>query len=554
MSGALVLLQQTEFTSHPEAQRRIGILHYMLNNLADARTSFEHVLQGVPEDPLSLKLLFGCLNGLGQPGPALAMARRAVVAAPRDAQLRNALGAMLVNEGDIVAAIEQFQTALQINPSDRTPLANLEVLNARFGAAGFQSTNHPLVREIRANVIKELSAKLVEGRLSLEDADLLCTLTNNHAETFRIAEQIESVCKSLPDLPVGLLINFAIVCQNRGDLAGALDAYHRAAMQDSERTEVRNGLGALYISEGQTRWMEGWRRVSQTYRTLNPRNYPSSLPQWTGQQITTGRLFVHFDQGVGDALLGLRFVERAASAGIKIVLWLPVTMAGLVDSFSRLADVVVSAERPDAQALGCTFACGLMELIAPLEVGATQISAAPTLALPETATAKWKTRLAALTGKKIGLVALGNPHRVDDWLRSVPPEHLGQLADVEGVTWVNLAVDDRPDKQELIDALQMVDLAPDLRSFADTAAVLKGLDLLITIDCAVAHLAGSVGTPFWLFKPTMLDWRWQIGEVLSPWWPKARVFSAESPGQWHGSVARLKLELEEFLRTPAKRA
>jgi hypothetical protein len=403
---------------------------------------------------------------------------------------------------------------------------------------------------LRRGVIADLTSKLARQALTVDEADLLCTLTNNHRESFRIAEEISVQFETRDDLSSGLLINLAVVAQNRGDLAKTLSCYQRAAQIDDGGDEIRHGLGAAYISEGGERWLDGWRLVSSTYRRLNPRNYPHTVPQWLGQPVSGGRLYVHMDQGVGDALLGLRFLARVLDAGIGVLLWLPTRVRHLVEGLDARLEVIVSDDPPDPLQHGCVFACGLLELIAPLGIARDQIGAAPLLIVPEQIKARWRNRLASLPGRRIALCLLGNPARIDDWLRSVNPDALSSLGALKGVSWINLAVDDRPERRQLVERLAMHDVSRDLTDFAETAGALSAVDLLISIDCSTAHVAGSIGTPFWLLQPTMLDWRWQIGSEKSPWWPKARVYQASAPGSFSGAISSLSADLQAFIARP----
>jgi tetratricopeptide (TPR) repeat protein len=554
LDEALAKLSQMRLASpnDPDVLRRIGVVYYMAGQIELAADVLQLVIKARPQDPMALKFLAGCLSALGRTLEAVDIARRSIAVTPRDAQMRNALGAMCVTAGLFEEAITQFRSALELNPRDLTPLANLEVLQARFGGAGLNKDVPAFIVALRRGVISDLTSKLGRHALTIDEADLLCTLTNNHRESFRIAEEISVQFQARDDLPSGLLINLAVVAQNRGDIVTTLSCYQRAALLDDGIEEVKHGLGAAYICEGGERWLEGWRLVSEMYRRLNPRNYPTSVPQWLGEPIAGGRLFVHFDQGVGDALLGLRFLSHVTNAGIDVLLWLPLRLGKLVGELDRRIEVMVSEEQPDPKQHGCVFACGLLELIAPLGVAREQINEAPLLTVPDQISAKWKDRFALLPGRKIALCTLGNPGRIDDWLRSVDPDALASLAAFKGVSWINLAVDDRPERRQLVERLAMLDVSRELTDFAETAGALSAVDLLISIDCSTAHVAGSIGTPFWLLQPTMLDWRWQIGSEKSPWWRKASVYQANVPGSWSDAISSLSADLQHFIG-PAER-
>jgi hypothetical protein len=161
----------------------------------------------------------------------------------------------------------------------------------------------------------------------------------------------------------------------------------------------------------------------------------------------------------------------------------------------------------------------------------------------------WQARLAALPGRKVALTTVGNPGRIDDWLRTVPIEFLGPLRGIQDVSWINLSVDKRDATDAVISAFEMFDAAAEFTDFVDTAAVLDTVDAVVAIDCAAAHVAGSLGKPLFIFKPTVLDWRWQIGDDQSPWWPSSRLYAADAPGQWTNAGERLAKDLNDYLQS-----
>ena len=540
---ALLLSLEDRGQAHVEYQRRLGLLRYMQGEFAEAVEVLTRAIAIAPEDGTSYKFLAGSFSALGDPGRALLAARQAAARLPTDAQIRNALGAMCVEAGLIEEAIGHFQAALGINPNDLHPLSNLEVLAARFGAAGFQKLTPPHIDALRRTVIENLAGQLSQGQLGLAEADLLCTLSSNREAHFTTAEEIERQFGERADLPSGLEIGLAVVCQNRGDLSGALRHFETAARIDPQASIVRNGLGALYVTAGGDRWLEGWRLLSESYRLLNPRNYPGEVPQWTGADLKGGKLFVHFDQGIGDALIGLRFLKFLVGRGIAAVLWLTPSLKEIACFPEQGLELIVSSDRPDPRSLGCTAACGLLELVAPLGLTLDDIDTACQLVMPDPVERSTAAKLDQLTGRKVALIALGNPNRIDDWLRSVKPIELEPLAQLPNISWINLSVDDRPERAELMQRLSMFDAAPLIASFADTARILQNVDEVLAIDCAAAHLAASLGRPLSVFQPTMLDWRWQIADRSSPWWPRATMLKADRPGSWKSAIERLASRL-----------
>jgi len=160
---------------------------------------------------------------------------------------------------------------------------------------------------------------------------------------------------------------------------------------------------------------------------------------------------------------------------------------------------------------------------------------------------KWRERLAAEappTSRLVGLAWAGNPAHLNDRNRSIPPSALSALSRVPNVRFVCLQKS--PNSEQNVSpppGLPLIDFTHQLADFADTAALIANLDLLITADTAVAHLAGAMGKPVWLLLPFAPDWRWLLGRRDSPWYPTMRLFRQPSPGDWRAPIQRIIREL-----------
>jgi hypothetical protein len=156
---------------------------------------------------------------------------------------------------------------------------------------------------------------------------------------------------------------------------------------------------------------------------------------------------------------------------------------------------------------------------------------------------QWKTRVADKSGLKVGLVWAGGRDNITDCYRSAAPEDLSPLMEIPGVTFVSLqkGEDGRPRG-----GLKMIDWTAELNNFADTAALVANLDLVITVDTAVAHLAAAMGKPVWILTAHMGDWRWMLGRDDSPWYPTARLFRQSQLGDWKTPVARVAQQLRQL--------
>jgi hypothetical protein len=283
------------------------------------------------------------------------------------------------------------------------------------------------------------------------------------------------------------------------------------------------------------RYEEGWEGAAWCWRrpgTLSPHAF--AQPEWDGVPVGEAGLLLHAEQGSGDTIQMARFVAQVA-AGSRVVL---LVQPGLERLMARLSGVSCAVSRgEDLPAFEAQFA--LMNLPGLLGTRVDTIPAdVPYLSADPAETAHWRARLAGLPGLRVGLVWAGSPAYRSDARRSIAPERLRVLADVPGVSFVSLQLGGRP-------AFPMQDWTGEIRDFCDTAALIAGLDLVISVDTAVAHLAGALGRPVWLLNRFDPCWRWLLGRDDSPWYPTMRQFRQTAPGDWAGVLAAVRDALFE---------
>jgi hypothetical protein len=192
---------------------------------------------------------------------------------------------------------------------------------------------------------------------------------------------------------------------------------------------------------------------------------------------------------------------------------------------------------------GFDYECPVMSL--PLAFGTTQETIpaeSPYLTADPADVSTWRARLAALPGRKVGIAWAGNPNYAADAQRSVPPHMLSALADVAGVSFVSLQVPRHVPGGDL-PPLAMQEWTSELRDFADTAALISALDLVISVDTAVVHLAGALGVPVWLLNRADSDWRWQRQSETSAWYPSMRIFRQAHASEWASVLAEVRAAL-----------
>ncbi|MEQ9574478.1 MAG: glycosyltransferase family 9 protein, partial [Rhodospirillales bacterium] len=254
--------------------------------------------------------------------------------------------------------------------------------------------------------------------------------------------------------------------------------------------------------------------------------------RWQGEALAGERVVLIPEQGFGDVIQFARFAARVRERGGMPVLAVPGPLTALMAAQGWDVDIADAAAPPEAP-----LWCPLMSLGAVLGLTAGDISGAAYLhAAPEMGEAG--------TGPRIGLAWAGNPTHRRDGARSLPLADLSPLFDVPGLRFVNLQVGLRPeDAEEMARRPDLFAETPHLGDFADTAAVVAGLDLVISADTAVLHLAGALGQPAWGLLPFVPDWRWGMSGETTPWYDSLRLYRQPALGDWSSVVARIAADL-----------
>ena len=407
---------------------------------------------------------------------------------------------------------------------------------------------HAGAHRLRGEVLKKrgdhlgAEAAFAEAlRHSHGDAVVMNALADAKYKLGRLEEALPLLREAIPQQPDAANVrnNMALVQQDLGALAEAEDCLEKALTLDPHDHNTRYNRALLRLSLG--RLLEGWDDYESRFgaHDYKPR-HPG--PEWTGAAAPERVLLVHPEQGRGDFIQFCRYATLAAGR-MRVVLEAPAALVRLMRTLAGPERVVeMDSETPhfDVQ-------CSVMSL--PRVFGTTlqNIPAdIPYLHADPAATRRWEQRLAALPGRRVGLVWSGNPAYLHDRMRSVPAALLAPLAGIAGLTFVSLQKGKAPPREGIGAVLH--DWTDELGDFADTAALIAALDLVVCVDTAVAHLAGALGRPVWLLNRFDTDWRWLRDRDDSPWYPTLRQLRQTAPGDWAPVVARLGDALAAFAR------
>jgi len=530
-------------TSNPDdadALAHYGVAAYMVGDAADARLALSRAVQIDPDHVIGHKYLAAAYNALGDLQRLEIAAKNALRVAPRDRDILNMYGVACMNRFEVEAAAASFAAAVEAAPNDVAALLNLELLSMRSLRNRQSLERSPKIAVARSQAVNRLRA--LHRREQLDDAGMrhLLMLLAGSKETFSAAVELARRVSERSEFSTELADQLSNILLLIGDLQALLRFRSMVVEQDSGLPMARSSLAYVRLIEGYGQWRESWRTMREEERNANLGIFVREVPSWTGQRLGRKKILVYQEQGFGDAILAMRMIPMAAKRDVRLDLWVQPPLASLASSVKGYENLIRCDTRPDPRSLGCDYASTLFGLISALPIDHQELIASPTVLCPaaDRATAA-RARLRGLPGRRIGLAYAGNPDRRDDWFRAVPPSALASLSRLEGISWVNLVVDKRPDKAEVIKMFRMDDPMTEVADFEDTAAIISELDAVIAIDSSVAHLSASLGKPVWVLVPPMLDWRWQIGDDTRPWWPNVTLLRSPSMGAWDSVIDQL---------------
>jgi hypothetical protein len=327
-----------------------------------------------------------------------------------------------------------------------------------------------------------------------------------------------------------------------GQVTQAQESFRRAIELSPSNARAHVNLGMNLLRQGGYR--EGWREYEWRWRILPQfRHDYGVVPRWQGEIAPGKTLLVWAEQGFGDTLQFIRLTKQARERGLRVQLRVPRPLRRLLADALGLGDVI-----PKSQFHGdFDFQCPMLSLPLALDMTApgpgmqgSYLRASPARQ------ANWHRLLKECCGNglRVGIAWAGDPSMRLDQFRSVLPEVLSPLAEVGSTQLVSLQKNGPPVPPQL--KPKLIDLTFGLKDFADTAALVANLDLVVSVDTAVVHLAGAMGKPVWLLDRFDHCWRWLIGSRTSPWYPSMRIFRQSAPGDWTTVIARLCADLRQI--------
>ena len=573
--------------------------HIRAWRMDEAAEALGAVLAANPADEEALHLSGVVADAKGRPADGVALVTRAL-AIRETASYRSNLGMMLSHLGRHQEALVECERAIALRPSypealnnqgvafealRRWPEAEGAYREAIAARPGYAEAWSNLGNALRAMGRVDKAAAAYEQALAspaagpeaqanrgqvlyqlgrFEEAMAACkralalrpdtpealTGLGNALRSLGRLDECETVCRrviALRPAEVAAYNNLAITLQAMDRPLEALALLDLAAALDADDPETRHHRAILLLRAG--RFAEAWPDYEYRFRIKHAGDGHKQFehqPAWRGEDLGGRTILLVPEQGLGDSIQFARFAPLVAARGGRVLLGLQPQLARLFRNFPGVEQIVPAGSKLPRYDIHCP----LLSIPGALGVTLDTIPGATPYLQPEPERAAWwaKRLRAGEAGLRVGVVWAGNPNHLGDRQRSMPFDALAPLWRAAGVRWFSLQAGSRA--AEAAAQAEVEDLSPELADFADTAAAICNMDLVITVDTAVAHLAGALGRPVWVLLPHTPDWRWLGAGETSPWYPSMRLFRQDGRRSWGPVVARVAADVESLSACP----
>lgn len=560
--SAALAIYRALLQSYPDNPQVLGLLGSACRMNGDAEEAAEYLRRAVAAAPLriDLKAEYGiALAEAGQHEQAADLLEDllpALSAQKQDAAVvYAALGDACLGLERLYDAVGHYRTAIAMEPENTAAAVNLGTALQRLG------------RQAEAIAAYESALRLEPSNLSaMTNLGVALQESGQIEDSLAILKCAAALAPNDP----GIRTDLAVTLLKAGDMDGAEETLNRAIASDSSYGRAWSNLGnllqnrlllaearmahesalAIDARDPEFHWnhsitlllsgalKEGFAEYEWRRKIPGFGKKQVTGQAWDGSKPAGRTILVYAEQGLGDTIQFCRYAPLLARAGAKVVLACPEKLVPLLSTLDGPVEVVSSLE-----AAGF-YDCQTPLMSLPHLMGTTLKSipvSVPYLSVPPNTPSPLP---ASQQGSRIGLVWGGNPDNPNARHRSVPLDALRPLFDLDGIEWISLQ-DGSPRKQILETGLRLRDLAPEMSA---TAAAMAELDLVITVDTSIAHLAGALGRPFWLLLSYAPDWRWLLDRDDSPWYPTARLFRQPAPGDWGSVVSKVRDALPAFTK------
>jgi tetratricopeptide (TPR) repeat protein len=459
--------------------------------------------------------------------PASIVCRQALTVAPGDREISHKLAAALRAEGRLESVRDVLQSLCDGNSRD---------WGSRFLLAGVLAD-----MGLEEDAIRHLRKAISHQPRFPEALNNLAVLLRAAGETREAEVTLRKALAMRPDYAAAWS-NLGNLCVELSRIADAARSYSRAISIDPQYAEAHTNRALISLLQGA--FEQGWREYEWRWKQPGAEVRTLPRPEWDGSSIEGKTILLHSEQGAGDTIQFIRYARLLHQQGAKVLVHCQESLRTLLEGMPELAQVFsgpVPAPEFDLHAplmsLPRLFGTRVDSIPGSTPGETPYLRPLPGSTVPQD--------LASCSKFRVGLVWRGNPNHRNDRNRSVPLELLQDLAAIEDARFFSLQLGPTPAEDQWLSSRNIFDLSPGLSNYAATARCLAELDLLITVDTSVAHLAGALGRPVWTLLPACNDWRWLQDREDSPWYPSMRLFRQKGLRNWKPVADRVASDLRQ---------
>ncbi|NQV82550.1 MAG: glycosyltransferase family protein [Rhodospirillales bacterium] len=533
---------------------------HMAGCLGEAERLYRDILETHPGAAKVLSKLGAALAAQGKFVESISALRRAIENDPDLAEAHTNLGSVFQVQGKFEEAILSLKRALDLNPDQAAGHINLGNIFLKQDSPEDATVSYQQALKIdpkSSQALNGLGTSLMLQNMGDEAAEAfhqaleiapdqpetLCNLGTLLRNQRKYDEAVDTLRKAISLQPklVEAHINLGNALKSRGDWDDALDAYKNALVLEPNNAETHWNQAQVLLMTG--RFREGWKEYEWRIRCEGFQSliWSAGASPWDGSRLDGRTILVNCEQGFGDSIQFIRYAETLAKMGGTVIVKCPPQLQPLFQTVPGVDSAVTRLGRSvdfDVEASLLSLPCLL----------GTDLGTIPATVPYFTAPTANSRTLGAGDKLKVGIVWAGSPAHKNDQNRSIGLNFLAPLLNVEGTAFFSLQVGEaRQDIDRFAMNQVIVDLGRDLSDFAETATVLEELDLVISVDTSVVHLAGALGKSVWTLLPFVPDWRWLLQRDDSPWYPSMRLFRQQSPDNWQGVIENVETALRQRL-------
>lgn len=549
---AIISYKQAILLKHDydEAYYNLGNAFQSIGQLDDAIANYRHAIALNPDDADVHSNLANALRKNKKPEEALVSYKQATKLMPLNAELHNNLGAALQEQNKFDEAVLSCRQAVILNPK-------LAKAHNNLGTA--LKKKHKLEDAIKCfNKAIELKTDYAEAYYNLGSA---LHTSGNYIESVNAYKRaitikpdyakahynLGNAMKKLNNLDEAVIRykhaikikpdyvmaynNLGTILQEQGKINEAAECYSRAIKLKPDYAEAHLNKALTSLLNGNLE--SGWQEYEWRLQTKNYAFRKFNFPMWDGKPLNGKNILIHTEQGFGDTIQFIRYLPMVQAQGGYVTFECPENLICLLKNYVGIDKII---EKKTYGKLSKHFDFHVPLLSLPGIFGTT-LDSIPSqkqyISVNPDLIDQWRTRLNDDHKFKIGIVWAGNPNHKKDHNRSCSLNDFASLSEIPEITFYSLQKGQASfETNNPPDGMKIINIETDLHDFTDTAAVILNLDLVISVDTAVAHLAGAIGKPIWTLLPFVPDWRWLLNRSDSPWYPGMRLFRQTQPDDW----------------------